>query len=423
MIHFMRQIYRRWLIQYRWANILAGKVNRTCFNYHRVVGYLKYRIFRHWAAHNLLSSVAELEPINTEHALSKLWLLENVRVIGHSRFILKEKEAVYDSPHPDFHLKDIYTAYCFLEESQGLMLYHSRRTSCYFHGLTLQARLDGTWLSIMSGAAENWMHWLSESIPRLAGVLAAMKNSKFGLLIDQELPKNMRDVLDIFAAGIPRLEVRHRHFVEVEQLIVPAQPAGMCVAWPRPSHFGTTVPKPAHMMGFRRSGIYHFDADGLQLTRKMILEHFGIQPRKARKLFILRKSYFRHMTNQEHIEKLLSERGFESVSPGELSVEAQVKLFSEAAVVVAQGGAALANIMFAPEGCAVICIAVQNDYVNYSYFPDYAKIFGVSVEYVIGESDDPNKYNAGHIGLVSHPMNAEFSCPESELLGTLGRMQ
>lgn len=420
MMHFLRQIYRRWLIQYQWANIVARVVNQVCFGYGRLTVYLKLKLFRHWMAHKLLNSVSELEPIN--NTSTELQFLENVRVVGHSRFILKKKNAAYDSTHPDFHLKDIYTAYCFLEESQGLMLYHSRRASCYFQGLSLQTRLDGTWLSIMSGASENWMHWLSESIPRLAGVLTAMKHEKFGLLIDQELPRNMLEVLDIFAAGMPRLEVWHRHFVEVERLIVPALPAGMCIAWPRPSYFDSAASRHAHSINFCKSGIYHFDSNGLMFTRKTILEHFDIQPRKTRKIFILRKSYFRHMTNQSHIEKILLERGFESVSPGELNVEAQVKLFSEAAIIVAQGGAALANIMFAPAGCAVICIAVQNEYVNYNYFPDYAKVFGVSIEYVIGKIDAPGKYNAAHVGLVSHPMNAEFSCPENELARVLERM-
>lgn len=398
-------------------------MNQAYFYYQRIVGYLKLKIFKYCATHDLLNSVSELATTSKEYASSRIWLLENVRVVGHSRFILKKKKAVYDYAHPDYHFEDIYTSYCFLEESQELILYHPQRRHCYFKNLTLHARLDGAWLSVMSGASENWMHWMAESIPRLAGVLAVMKDRNFGLLVDQKLPKNMREVLDIFAADIPRVEVRHRHVVEVSQLIVPTLPAGMCLAWPRPSHFDASSYISHQTANFRRNGIYHFDASGLRLSRKVILEYFDIQPHKARKLFILRKSYFRHMTNQERIEKLLFERGFESVSPGELSVEAQVKLFSEAAVVIAQGGAALANIMFMPEGSEVICIAVKNEYVNYSYFLDYAKIFGVSVNYVIGKVDDPSKYNTAHVGLISHPMNAEFSCSESELIGMLDRMQ
>jgi len=119
----------------------------------------------------------------------------------------------------------------------------------------------------------------------------------------------------------------------------------------------------------------------------------------------------------------MQQRGFELASPGEMNVEDQVRLFSKAKIVISQGGAALANIMFMPEGSTVICLAVQNDYTNFDYFRDYAKIFGVSVEYVLGEIDAPSKYDSKRIGEVEHPMNSEFHCPENDLLEMVASLE
>jgi len=69
-----------------------------------------------------------------------------------------------------------------------------------------------------------------------------------------------------------------------------------------------------------------------------------------------------------------------------------------------------------PEGSTVICLSVRNEHVNYDYFRDYAKTFNVNLTYLLGELDDPSKYDEAHIGMSTHPMNAEFSCPEMELV-------
>ncbi|MCK9353818.1 MAG: glycosyltransferase family 61 protein [Gallionella sp.] len=332
----------------------------------------------------------------------------------------------YDGSHPDWPLKDIYTLYRFQEENLGLMRFKPHTGRCYIHiDLKTEELLDGTWLSIMSASSENWMHWMSESIPRLARVQTAKTDINFGLLVDQELTKNMRDVLDIFAKGNPRVEVAPHHAVKVSRLIVPTNATGTSAFWVRNSHSAENRRRFNRIPSqFRTSGVFHFDMFGLKLARKMILEHFDLKPRKKRKLFILRRSFFRHITNQEHIERLLLAHGFEPISPGEMSVEEQVKTFSEASIVVAQAGAALANIMFMPEGAKVICLSARSpEYVNYDYFRDYAANFSVSLEYLLGDIDDPSKYNATHVGQVTHPMNAEFSCPEDELIKMFTSLQ
>ncbi len=62
----------------------------------------------------------------------------------------------------------------------------------------------------------------------------------------------------------------------------------------------------------------------------------------------------RAMKNQDAVEELLKSRGFLLVRPEIFDIRQQIGLFSNAQVVVAQTGAALANIGFCPPGCQVL---------------------------------------------------------------------
>lgn len=399
MIKLMQQIYRRWLSRYRWANAFRAWFLRRYFHYWGKK--LPPRVPYSKAEDNLAD-------MRGSAGFSDAWLVKNATLLGYSRFILKEGQATYDASYPELRMKDVFADYLYQEETHLLAIFEQNNNRYLFPSLTNHAKLDGPWLSVMSASSDNWMHWLSESVPRFVIALDSMKDKKFGLLVDQQLPENMREILDIFVAGRERFEVPIHCAVIVEQLIVPAGHSGISAFWPRRPGAG--------------NGFFYFDQDGLRLAREKVLGHYLCKPRKARKIFILRKSFFRHIANQESVELLLRSHGFEPVSPGDLTVHEQVKLFSEADVVVAQAGAALANIMFMPEESTVICLSVRNEHVNYDYFRDYAKTFKVNLMYVLGELDDPGKYDETHIGKATHPMNAEFTCPEKELLDLLGKL-
>lgn len=62
----------------------------------------------------------------------------------------------------------------------------------------------------------------------------------------------------------------------------------------------------------------------------------------------------RTVVNDDEVTALLTERGFEMVDPGQLSVADQIRTFATAEVIVATHGAALANLVFASPGSTVI---------------------------------------------------------------------
>ena len=77
--------------------------------------------------------------------------------------------------------------------------------------------------------------------------------------------------------------------------------------------------------------------------------------RGGRKLFASRGSGgVRPLVNRSEVEAAFARRGFEVFDPGALSFSEQVRLFSEAAVVVGEHGAALTSLAYVPRGTQVL---------------------------------------------------------------------
>ncbi len=75
------------------------------------------------------------------------------------------------------------------------------------------------------------------------------------------------------------------------------------------------------------------------------------------------------------------------IDPGTLSFVEQVKLFSAAEIIIAQAGAALGNMIFAPQGCRVVILSAWSQHSIYYYFSNLASIFGQKCTYVLCEPD------------------------------------
>jgi capsular polysaccharide biosynthesis protein len=93
------------------------------------------------------------------------------------------------------------------------------------------------------------------------------------------------------------------------------------------------------------------------------------------------------MRNADEVEAWVSEYGFQVIEPEKLSFPEQVKLFSTAESIVAQAGAALGNIIFAPQGCRIIILSAWSPFSIYYYFSNLASIFGQKCTYVLCEPD------------------------------------
>jgi capsular polysaccharide biosynthesis protein len=93
----------------------------------------------------------------------------------------------------------------------------------------------------------------------------------------------------------------------------------------------------------------------LQWLRAKCRSFYNVESgNRTRRLFLSRKSdnHYRAV-NEDQLEQVLSEFGFERISPGNLTLEDQVRLFSQAEMIVGTG-TGLSNMLFAEPGTRIL---------------------------------------------------------------------
>lgn len=104
---------------------------------------------------------------------------------------------------------------------------------------------------------------------------------------------------------------------------------------------------------------------------------------KGKHVYLKRKSVdgVRKTKGMYHIEKLLLKKGFQVIEPSTMGVEEQINYFSDVEYMVAEAGAALANLLFCPRNIKVLCITSERS--MYSTFSFIASSIGQDLSYAI----------------------------------------
>jgi len=74
----------------------------------------------------------------------------------------------------------------------------------------------------------------------------------------------------------------------------------------------------------------------------------------SKQVLLTRRSGTRRISNMDEVEAFCKANGFTVMDPGEYRISEQRSSLAHAEVVIAPHGAAMANIIFAPEGCHII---------------------------------------------------------------------
>jgi len=125
--------------------------------------------------------------------------------------------------------------------------------------------------------------------------------------------------------------------------------------------------------------------DYLPELARRIIKNTPKQPvdRDTRKIFFRRKKKLsRPLQNEIEIYQLLEELGFYSCYPEEFTANQIVNLMQNCEILVAEGGAALTNLMFMrPKSTLVQLIPAVGDF---SMWEEYSKIFQISYHQIVG---------------------------------------
>lgn len=261
-------------------------------------------------------------------------------------------------------------------------------------------------ISLIGSASANYVHWLTETAPKLALIDEVDGLKAYPLVIDAGLHPNILESLNCL----------NTHSRE----IVPLERGQLCKVGKLIAITPVAYAPFDYRRGFapEREGIdpgwAMFVPRGLHALREKLLSRTGSGgPAPGRRLYLRRTSQFRPMRNAAEVEALLSEFGFQVIEPETLSFAEQIRLFSAAESIVAQAGAALGNMIFAPQGCRVVILSAWSPYSIYYYFSNLASIFGQKCTYTLCEPDS-QEGNA-------HPAHKELKVDIQALREAIGQ--
>jgi capsular polysaccharide biosynthesis protein len=184
---------------------------------------------------------------------------------------------------------------------------------------------------VLLGGDDNYSHWLSRSLLKLALLEGAA--DALPLLVNEDLRPHQREYLQLL--GIPEarlLKVPRGQVIRCRELVVP-----------------TTLRNHPRM------------AAGLQWIRQRLGRLLAPQSAANDLLYASRRDAARRkMLNEADLEEALAGLGFRVIVAGSMSVSEQIAAFSRARLIVAPHGAALTNLVFAPPGAAAIEIATPS---------------------------------------------------------------
>ena len=189
-------------------------------------------------------------------------------------------------------------------------------------------------LAVIYGPAhETWGHWLTDFLPRLW----VLRESGFALdELRFVMPPDLRpfawELLACFGITPARCEI-YRYWHEIIRTDTLLLPTGLRAD----NRFASCFAAATQWW----TGIVRGASPAARTNRRLLLSRVGAPQA-------------RQMANRDAIESLALEAGYEVVRPEALSISEQVRLFSEASVLIGEYGSALHNSVFTGAG-AIVC--------------------------------------------------------------------
>lgn len=257
-------------------------------------------------------------------------------------------------------------------------------------------------VSLLGQCSGNYAHWLTESLPKLATLDASHRFPALPLLIDAGLHPNI-------LASIDLINFNRRTIMEIERWAPLRVDRLVTVSAPGYERYAP------HTVSGREPAPYvnTFSRAALRTLREAAVRGLGDLPVEApTEVYLSRSkasSNLRQIANADEIESDLKLAGIRTVRPDSMTFREQVEACRNARLIVGPVGASLANMIFAPSGCRIVCLAPYYDEASYFYYANLAGVLGHQIHFVLGVQTST----------THHPMHRSYLIPRERLLASL----
>jgi len=277
--------------------------------------------------------------------------LNNVNIIGANYIIFDENNyCIYDLPFMDdenkFDLKCNNT------------IYVDKSTTCISYDEPIETIDEG--IMLISACSYNFSHFHTEVISKLCFINERKEYNNVPILIDEICFKT-----EAFLEEIELLNKNGRKIVPLKK---------------------GSVYKIKKLTYISDLGIYPFQIKPGYLLKnkdcvfsdigiKLIHEKLSIKSNIFRKLFMSRRiSGNPRLENQDRVERIFAEKGYEIIFPELMSFADKLKIFSEAEIIAGVGGAGFTNNLFANKNVKII--AIHPKVIEWPWTSNMAGILG-----------------------------------------------
>lgn len=216
----------------------------------------------------------------------------------------------------------------------------------------------------------NYFHWVAEILPRLLAFEKVSSDKSTPLLISDGLHENLYRLLDLVRdPQRPIIKLEREKVYRVGQLTYPADVSRV---------LDDTADVSPGEFDFIPAGL-------LQEVSKVVKERLSIAALSSRRrLYLVRNRKYRIPSNQDEVVSCLANLRFTAVDTGVLTIEEQVRLFSEAQTIVSPTGAACTNMLWAPQGAQLLVLHSDHEKLAFPYWNALARANGIEISYLSG---------------------------------------
>lgn len=248
-------------------------------------------------------------------------------------------------------------------------------------------------ISLLSWANSNYAHWLSEQLPRFFWISQSCLPSNTVVLVEENLPPSIIETLKLFWDPQRIVYVPLGESVEVETLY----------------YFSNSMqfwePKPEHLYQGDEHPVY---PPALAWMSQVVRARLGGSSAEApSELYVIRppSPTGRAVLNQFEVIKTMQDLGFAAIEPGSLALPEQVAVFSQARLVLAPSGAAVANLFWMTPGNCMAVLIQDLANINYWFFHALAQACGVRLVYLPVPSIPDSHSHKIHSNVLIPPEN------------------
>jgi capsular polysaccharide biosynthesis protein len=288
--------------------------------------------------------------------------IENVSVVGGHGFVVTDSATLFDpafGPHAD---RFRFTNSALSVVDGDLQVSAYRLDNHLESGVLL-----GSWY------AGNYHHWLVEHLPKIMLLEKAGVSPEIPLLIDARVftvPQLLEvlDVVDLQGREVIGLTPDTEY--AVDHLVVPSNMFGTGPDL----HFGLEV----------EIGDVTVDREAVEFVRQRV-SGIGVGQRR---LYIDRRAVSApiRLRNGAEVMDVFQSLGFEVLHPAQMTFAEQQEVFSNAAVIAGESGAAMTNVLLAPEDTVMICLQALEFSLN--IYSDLCAYGGQRSRFLVGDADE-----------------------------------